>query len=67
MPNNVSTVPAQGMDKNHTAIPSSLLTALSKQQDKLYILHLEKDLIKFIKNSVLGISNNPSISFKPNT
>lgn len=59
MPNNVSTVPAQGMDKNHTAIPSSLLTALSKQQDKLYILHLEKDLIKFIKNSVLGNIKQP--------
>ena len=59
MPNQNSTVPAQGMDKTHTAIPSSLLTALSKQQDKLYILHLEKDLIKFIKNSVLGNIKQP--------
>lgn len=45
--------------RERNPIPSCIVTALSKQQDKLYILHLERDLIKFIKNSILGNIKQP--------
>ncbi|CAI5758567.1 unnamed protein product [Candida verbasci] len=41
------------------SIPQAITIALTKQQDRLYILHLEKDLIKFIKNSILGNIKHP--------
>ncbi|KAG5419263.1 hypothetical protein I9W82_003030 [Candida metapsilosis] len=40
-------------------IPQSILTALTKYQDRPFILYLEKDLIKFIKNSILGNIKQP--------
>ncbi|CAK9439115.1 uncharacterized protein LODBEIA_P33390 [Lodderomyces beijingensis] len=42
-----------------TEIPSSIITALTKYQDRPFILYLEKDLIKFIKNSILGNIKQP--------
>lgn len=40
-------------------IPQSIITALTKYQDRPFILYLEKDLIKFIKNSILGNIKQP--------
>ncbi|KAI5952551.1 hypothetical protein KGF54_003418 [Candida jiufengensis] len=40
-------------------IPKSIITALTKYQDRPFILYLEKDLIKFIKNSILGNIKQP--------
>ncbi|KAI5960986.1 uncharacterized protein KGF55_004253 [Candida pseudojiufengensis] len=42
-----------------TEIPKSIITALTKYQDRPFILYLEKDLIQFIKNSILGNIKQP--------
>ncbi|KAG7663078.1 uncharacterized protein J8A68_003388 [[Candida] subhashii] len=41
-------------------IPNSLKNALVKQQDRLYLLHLEKDLINFIKTNIHPQQDNPT-------
>lgn len=34
-------------------VPSSITSALLKQQERVYLLHLEKNLVNFIRNSIL--------------
>ena len=46
------------MSENNN-IPKSIITALTRHQDRPFILYLEKDLIKFIKNSILGNIKQP--------
>ncbi|KAG7195593.1 uncharacterized protein KQ657_003360 [Scheffersomyces spartinae] len=36
-------------------VPSSITKALIKQQERVYLLHLEKSLVNFIKNNILQL------------
>ncbi|ABN68589.2 predicted protein [Scheffersomyces stipitis CBS 6054] len=49
--------PSRGDSTNKDVPPPSIVTAVAKQQDRLYLLRLEKDLIAFINALNNSVSN----------